>query len=419
MAQTQSQKILAAHCGQDQVRPGEIVEAQVDLVMANDVSAPLVIRAFQQAGGMQVFNPQRVVMVADHFTPNKDLAAAQTARQMADFAASHGLGHRFEGAHAGVAHSLICQEGLALPGELIIGADSRACTYGALGALAVGVGSSDVAAALITGRAWFKVPQSIRVNLTGQMPPWVGAKDLGLELLRRLGPEGAHYQALEFHGPLLAGLDLEARQCLASLSVDTGAKAGIFPTDDVCAAYLEGRARRPWRAVAPDAGAVYSQEIEIDANQLEPLVARPPSPHDVVPASQAGREPVDQVFIGSCTGGLLSDLRMAAGLLAGRRVHPRVRLMVIPATPAILLAALREGLIETLLGAGAILGPPSCGPCAGAHLGVLAAGEVAVSTSNRNFVGRMGHPKSRVYLAGPAVAAASALAGRLASPGEI
>lgn len=419
MAQTQSQKILAAHCGRDQVRPGEIVEAQVDLAMANDVSAPLVIRAFQQAGGMQVFNPQRVVMVADHFTPNKDLAAAQTARQMAEFANQHGLGQRFEGGQAGVAHSLICQEGLALPGELIIGADSRACTYGALGALAVGVGSSDVAAALITGRAWFKVPQSIRVVLTGDLPPWVGAKDLGLELLRRLGPEGAHYQALEFSGPLVPRLDLEARQAIASLSVDTGAKAGLFPADQVCADYLEGRARRPWRGVEPDPQAQYSQVLEIDAGRLSPLVARPHSPHDVAPVSQAGREPVDQVFIGSCTGGLLGDLRVAAGILSGRRVHPRVRLMVIPATPRILLEALREGLVETLLAAGATLGPPSCGPCAGGHLGILAAGEVAVSTSNRNFVGRMGHPQSRVYLAGPAVAAASALAGRLSGPEEL
>ena len=414
-----SQRILAAHCDRESLRPGEIVEASVDLAMANDVSGPLVLGAFAQAGGEKVFDPGRVVLVADHFTPNKDIAAAENARHLAEFARRQGLTHRFEGGRGGVAHALIVEAGLALPGELVIGADSRACLYGAMGCLAVGVGASDVAASLITGKAWFRVPQAIEVRLEGSLGPWVTAKDLGLELLRLLGPEGAHYQALEFSGPLLEHLSVEARQTLASLVVEIGAKAGLFPADAICQAYLEGRAQRPWRALAADPDAAYARRITIDASHLEPLVARPHSPHDVVPARRAGLERVDQVFIGSCSNGRLEDLRLAAKVLEGRQVHPGLRLMVIPATPAVYLAAVRQGLVEIFLAAGGVVGPPSCGPCLGGHLGVLAAGEVAVSTSNRNYLGRMGHPSSRVYLASPAVAAASAVAGRVALPEEI
>ncbi|MFH1058124.1 MAG: 3-isopropylmalate dehydratase large subunit [Pseudomonadota bacterium] len=419
MGQTLAQKILAAHCGRDQVRPGEIVEAGLDMVMANDVSGHLVLGLFRQAGGEKVFDPGRVALVADHFTPNKDIASAELVRTLHEFADRQGLTHRFGPGRSGVAHALMAESGLALPGELVVAADSRATTYGALGALATGVGATDVAAALITGQAWFKVPASLKVTLTGESGPWLCAKDLALELNRRLGPEGAHYQAIEFHGPLAAALSVEARQTMASMVVETGAKAGLFPADAVTAAYLEGRAQRPWRALAPDPDADYAARLTIDAGELPPLVARPHSPHEVVPARRAGYEPVDVVFIGSCTNGRIEDLRQAAKVLAGRKVHAGVRLMVIPATPAVYAQALGEGLLSTFLAAGGVVGPPSCGPCSGGHLGVLASGEVAVATTNRNFIGRMGHHQSRVYLAGPAVAAASAVAGRVCDPEEV
>ncbi|MFZ5587587.1 MAG: 3-isopropylmalate dehydratase large subunit [Thermodesulfobacteriota bacterium] len=419
MGQTLAQKILAAHCGRDAVRPGEIVEAALDQVMANDVSGPLVLGLFRQAGGEKVFDPGRVVLVADHFTPNKDIASAENARGLHEFAARQGLAHQFGPSRGGVGHALVAESGLALPGELIVGADSRATTYGALGAFATGVGATDLAAALITGKAWFKVPASLKVTLSGEPGPWVSAKDLALELNRRLGPEGAHYQAIEFGGPLAAALSAEARQTLASMVVETGAKAGLFPADAVTENYLAGRARRPWRAVAPDPDAEYAGRLTIDAGELVPLVARPHSPHEVAPARRAGYEPVDVVFIGSCTNGRIEDLRQAARVLDGRQVHPRVRLMVIPATPAVYAQALTEGLLSIFLAAGGAVGPPCCGPCPGGHLGVLAAGEVAVATTNRNFMGRMGHPQSRVYLAGPAVAAASAVAGRVCDPEEV
>jgi 3-isopropylmalate/(R)-2-methylmalate dehydratase large subunit len=306
-----------------------------------------------------------------------------------------------------------------LPGELIIGADSHTCTYGALGAFATGVGSSDLAAGMITGKGWFQTPRTIKVEMTGSLGPWTSAKDLALELMRHLGPDGADYMSLEFHGPLARELTMEGRMTLANMAVEAGAKAGLFLVDDITREYLDGRAKRPWEALEPDADAEYVRTVKIEANGLPPLVARPHSPHDVVPVAQAGHEAVNQVFIGSCTNGRLEDLRAAARVLQGRQIHPRVRLLVLPATPTIFLDAMAEGLLETFVRAGGQVGPPSCGPCLGGHLGVLAANEVAVATTNRNFIGRMGHPSSRVYLAGPAVAAACAIAGRLAGPEEV
>ncbi|MCF8032176.1 MAG: 3-isopropylmalate dehydratase large subunit [Desulfarculaceae bacterium] len=417
--QTMSQKILSSRAGLPSVEPGAIVEAAVDMVLANDVSAPMMIRGFKEAGGERVFDPARVVLVADHFTPNKDVASALIVNEMSEFASSQRLEHRFEGGRSGVAHVLLAEQGLTLPGELIIGGDSRALTYGALGAFATGVGATDLAAALVTGRTWFKVPETIRVQLSGELGPWVGGMDIALALLNTLGPEGAHYQSLEFHGPLVEALSMEARQTISNLMVESGAKAALFPVDQATTDYLAGKAKRSWHSVAPDPEAAYSRTIELDVSGLEPLAARPHLPHDVAPAHSAGYEPVNQVFIGSCAAARLEDLRVAAKVLEGRTVHPRVRLMVIPATPALALAALREGLTETFVAAGGMVGPPSCGPCAGGHLGVLAPGEVAVATANRNYRGRMGHPGSRIYLAGPAVAAASAILGRLASPTEV
>jgi len=417
--QTMSQKILASRAGLTYAEPGAIVEAELDTVLANDVSAPMMIRGFKEAGGERVFDPARVVLVADHFTPNKDVASALIVKEMGEFASAQRLENRYEGGRSGVAHVLLAEQGLVLPGELVVGGDSRAVTYGALGALATGVGASDLAAALVTGRGWFRVPETVRIELKGELGPWVGGMDLALALLKMLGPEGAHYQSLEFHGPLVPKLSMAARQTICNLMVESGAKAALFPVDQVTTDFLRDRARRSWRSVAADPGAIYSQSLEMDVTGLEPQAARPHLPHDVAPAQRAGYEPVNQVFIGSCAAGRLEDLRVAAQVLAGRQVHPRVRLMVIPATPQIMLAALKEGLMETFVAAGGMVGPPSCGPCAGGHLGVLAAGEVAVATTNRNYRGRMGHPHSRIYLASPAVAAASAVLGRVADPQEV
>jgi 3-isopropylmalate/(R)-2-methylmalate dehydratase large subunit len=414
-----SQKILASRAGLDFVQPGAIIEAGLDMVLANDASSSLVISSFKNAGGEKVFDPARVILVPDHFTPNKDVASAQIVKDLGEFAANQSLEHRFEGSRSGISHVLLPEQGLALPGELIVGADSRSITYGALGAFATGMGASDVAAAFITGKAWFKVPQSIQVKLSGEFPPLVGAMDLALALLGELGAQGANYQAIEFSGPLLPKLDMAARQTIANLMVETEAKAALFPVDEVTSSYLEGREQRSWRSVAPDQDAAYARGIELDVSGLEPLVARPHTPHSLAPARRAGYEPLDQVFIGSCAAGRLEDLRVAARVIEGQQVHPRVRLMVIPATPGIYLEAAREGLLETFVAAGGTVGPPSCGPCSGGHMGILAQGEVGLATCNRNYQGRMGHPTSRIYLAGPAVAAASAVMGRVAVPREV
>ncbi|MBU4604141.1 MAG: 3-isopropylmalate dehydratase large subunit, partial [Proteobacteria bacterium] len=409
-----SQKILASRAGLPYVEPGAIVEAELDMVLANDVSTPMAIRGFKEIGGERVFDPSRVVLVADHFTPNKDVGSALITKEMNEFASSNHLEHRFQGGRSGISHVLLAERGLILPGELAVGADSRMVTHGAMGAFATGVGASDLAAALVTGRGWFQVPSTTKVELGGEMGPWIGGMDIALALLRLLGPEGAHYQSLEFSGPLVPRLSMDARLTISNLMVESGAKAALFPVDQVTTDYLKDKAKRSWASVAPDPEAVYSKTVKLDVTGLEPQAARPHRPHDVAPARRAGYEPVDQVFIGSCAAARLEDLRVAAKILSGRQVHPRVRLMVIPPTPRIMLQAVREGLVETFLAAGGIMGPPSCGPCAGAQLGVLAAGEVAVATANRNYRGRMGHPSSRIYLAGPAVAAASAILGRVA-----
>jgi len=419
MGHTLAEQILAAHAGLEEVHPGQFVEVAVDLVLSNDLTAPLAIREFEKLGPTRVFDPARVVIVADHFTPNKDIPAAEQCRVMREFARRHGLPHYFDVGCMGIEHVLLPEQGLVGPGDVVVGADSHTCTYGALGAFATGMGSTDIAVAMATGRIWMRVPETIRIIYHGALQPWVGGKDLILHTIGQIGVDGARYQALEFAGPAVDALDMAGRFTMANMAIEAGAKAGLFAVDGVTRAYVDARARRPYRVYQADAEAVYERVIEIDAGRIEPQVAFPHLPENARPVRQAGDVPIDQAVIGSCTNGRLEDLRLAAGVLRGRRVHPHVRCIVIPGSQQVYLEALREGLMETFIAAGAAVSTPTCGPCLGGHMGVLAAGERAVSTTNRNFRGRMGHPESAVYLAGPAVAAASAIAGRLAHPEDI
>jgi 3-isopropylmalate/(R)-2-methylmalate dehydratase large subunit len=417
---TLTEKILAAHAGREKVSPGELVTARVDVTMGNDITAPVAIKAFREMGAARVFDPTRVVLVPDHFTPNRDIASAEQAKVLRDFAREQGLSYYYEVGRMGIEHCLIPEEGLALPGELIVGADSHTCTYGALGAFATGVGSTDLAAAMALGELWLRVPETVKFVLHGRpRNRWVGGKDLILFLIGQVGVDGCRYQAMEFHGQAVRELSLDGRFTMANMAIEAGAKNGIFPPDEAALAYLEGRAKRPFTPVQPDPDAAYAAVREYDVSDLEPQVALPCSPANVRPVSAAGEVPVDQVVIGSCTNGRLSDLRVAAEVLRGRQVHPGVRCLVFPGTPRIFREALAEGIIEALVVAGAAVSTPTCGPCLGGHLGILAGGERAVSTTNRNFRGRMGHVTSEVYLAGPAVAAASAVAGGLASPDDL
>ncbi len=419
MPMTMTEKILAAHAGRDGVSPGELVEVNVDLALANDITAPLAIRVFEQLGVDRVFDTERIALVPDHFVPNKDIASAQQTKIMTDFARRHAIRHYFELGDSGIEHVLLPEKGLIVPGDLVIGADSHTCTYGALGAFSAGVGSTDLGVIMATGRIWLKVPPTIKVVLSGRLRPWVGGKDLILHVIGRLGVEGAVYRALEFTGETVSALSMDQRFTMANMAVEAGAKNGIFPPDDVTRSYLAARTERVGTFRQSDEDARYESILEVDASEVELQVAFPHSPENVRSVSAAGGIRLDQVFIGSCTNGRLEDLRQASGILKGRHVARGTRLIVIPGTPGVYKAALREGIVETLLDAGAVIGPPCCGPCLGGHMGILAAGEKALSTTNRNFVGRMGHPESEVYLAGPAVAAASAALGRIASPEDL
>jgi 3-isopropylmalate/(R)-2-methylmalate dehydratase large subunit len=416
---TMTEKILAAHAGRDGVSPGELVEVNVDLALANDITAPLAIRVFEQLGVDRVFDTERIALVPDHFVPNKDIASAQQTKIMTDFARRYAIRHYFEAGDAGIEHVLLPEKGLIAPGDLVIGADSHTCTYGALGAFSAGVGSTDLGVIMATGRIWLKVPPTIKVALSGRLRPWVGGKDLILHVIGRLGVEGAVYRALEFTGETVSALSMDQRFTMANMAVEAGAKNGIFPPDDATRSYLAARTARVGTFRKSDEDARYESVLEVDASEVELQVAFPHSPDNVRPVSAAGGIRLDQVFIGSCTNGRLEDLRQASGILKGRHVARGTRLIVIPGTPGVYKAALREGIVETLLDAGAVIGPPCCGPCLGGHMGILAAGEKAISTTNRNFVGRMGHPESEVYLAGPAVAAASAALGKIASPEDL
>jgi len=444
---TLAEKIIAAHVaggeGDDaEVWPGDLVEVAVDVVLSNDITAPIAIREFEKLGVERVFDPDRVVMVADHFAPNKDIKSAEQCACMRRFARAQGLLHYFDVGRMGIEHVLLPEQGLVVPGDVVVGADSHTCTYGALGAFATGQGSTDIAVAMATGCIWMRVPETIRVVYHGQLQPWVGGKDLILYTIGQIGVSGALYKAIEFAGPVVDGLSMAGRFTMANMAIEAGGKAGLFAVDETTRVYLaslqvaslqvaslqvaSGRGgrladlqTRTLADLSPDDDAAYAQVIEIDVGEIEPQVAFPHLPENVRPVSQAGDVRIDQVVIGSCTNGRLEDLRVSAEVLRGRRVHPDVRCIVIPGSQQVYLDALREGLIEAFVEAGAAVSTPTCGPCLGGHMGVLAAGERAVSTTNRNFRGRMGHPESEVYLVGPAVAAASAVAGRIAHPRDL
>jgi 3-isopropylmalate/(R)-2-methylmalate dehydratase large subunit len=414
---TLTEKILAAKAGRELLQPGEFIEIEPDLGLANDITAPLAIHEFHKAGGKAVKFPHRVYLVPDHFTPNKDIRSAEQVKVLKDFAARNPGIHFFEQGEVGVEHALLPEMGAVLPDMVIIGADSHTCTYGALGAFATGVGSTDIAGFLLTGKAWLKVPPTIRVVYQGRLNPWVGGKDLILALIGEISVSGAAYRALEFSGAVVDELSVEGRLTMANMAIEAGAKNGVFAADGPAVQYCRERSDAGSISLnSPDADAAYERSVTIDVSALRPLVALPHLPENIKEASACDQVSIDQVVIGSCTNGRIEDLRLAASLLAGNKVARGVRCIVIPATPRIYRQALQEGLLESFLEAGAVISPPTCGPCLGGHMGILAAGERCVSTTNRNFVGRMGHRRSEVYLASPATAAASAVTGFITSP---
>ena len=416
---TITEKILAAHAGLDEVEPGQLVECALDLVLANDVTAPIAIKEFRKIGVDRVWDREKIALVPDHYTPNKDIKSAEQAKMMRDFVREQGITHYYEIGCMGVEHALLPEQGVVGPGDLIIGADSHTCTYGALGAFATGVGSTDAAVGMATGEAWFKVPQSLKFNVTGKLGSWVSAKDIILHIIGMIGVDGALYQAMEFTGDTIDALSMDGRMTICNMAIEAGGKSGIIAVDDVTRAYVDGRAERPWTEYSSDADAVYAHVYEIDASAIKPTVAFPHLPSNTRLAEDSRDVWVDQVVIGSCTNGRLEDLRVAASVLKGRTVHPNVRLIIIPATQQIYRDAMHEGLFDVFLDAGAAVSTPTCGPCLGGHMGILAAGERAMATTNRNFVGRMGDPTSEVYLGSPAIAAATAVAGHIALPSDL
>lgn len=428
MGHTLAEKILADHTVPEEgtaapyrpdLHPGDLIEVGVDVVLANDITAPIALHEFEKLGVDRVFDPEKVVLVADHFAPNKDIKSAEQCAMMRRFAREQGLPHHYDVGQMGIEHVLLPEKGLVRPGDVVVGADSHTCTYGALGAFATGMGSTDIAVAMAAGQIWMRVPETMRLVYTGELQPWVGGKDLILHTIGKIGVSGALYRAMEFSGPVIDGLSMAGRFTMANMAIEAGAKAGLFPVDGTTRAYVEGRSTGDYTAYAADGDATYVRVVEIDVSDISPQVAFPHLPENTRPVSEAKSITIDQAVIGSCTNGRLEDLRVAARILEGRQVHRDVRCIVIPGTQQIYLDALREGLIEAFIEAGAVVSTPTCGPCLGGHMGVLAAGEVAVSTTNRNFRGRMGHPDSEVYLSGPAVAAASAVLGRIASPEEV
>jgi 3-isopropylmalate/(R)-2-methylmalate dehydratase large subunit len=417
--QTITQKILAAHCGKDYVEPGELIMARVDIALGNDITAPLAIQDFHKVGAERVFDRSRVVLVCDHFAPNKDIPSAIQCQQLRNFAREQNLTHFYDGGEMGVEHALLPEKGIVGPGDVIIGADSHTCTYGALGAFATGVGSTDLAAVMVQGECWFRVPESIRLVYRGKLPPWITGKDLILHTIGDIGVDGARYMAMEFVGEAITALPMADRFSMANMAVEAGAKNGIIAPDAITLDYVKGRTLRPHTQYESDPGAPYLFEKTYEVGNLEPQVACPSSPGNVVPVSRVGEVPIDQAVIGSCTNGRLEDLQQAARVIKGRKVAKGVRLIVIPATPLVWRQAMDEGLTAIFMDAGAVISPPTCGPCLGGHMGILAPGETAIATTNRNFVGRMGHTQSKVYLASPAVTAASAVAGRIISPQDL
>lgn len=418
MGMTLAEAIFSAHVGAP-VHPGQLIDVPVDLVMANDITAPIAIREFTKIGVDKVFDRDKVVLVPDHFTPNKDIPSAEQCRQVRMFARQQELTHYFEVGRLGIEHVLLPEQGLVVPGDVVIGADSHTCTYGALGAFATGMGSTDIAVAMATGRIWMKVPPTFRFIYRGERRPWVGGKDLILYTIGKIGVDGARYMAMEFAGPAIEALPMDDRFTMSNMAIEAGGKAGLIAVDDITRAYLAEHARRPHREFYSDPDAVLAETLEMDVSEIEPQVAFPHLPSNTRPISQVGNIPIDQVVIGSCTNGRIGDMRLAAEILRGRSVHPNVRCIIIPGSQEVMRQMIREGWAEVFLNAGAAISTPTCGPCLGGHMGILAAGERCVSTTNRNFIGRMGHRTSEVYLANPAVAAASAVLGRIAGPDEL
>lgn len=418
MGMTMTQKILADHAGLDSVVAGQLIEAKLDMVLGNDVTSPVAINEMNKFGKTSVFDKTRISLVMDHFTPNKDIQSAENCKQVREFAKKNDILHYYDVGNMGIEHALLPEQGIVTCGDCIIGADSHTCTYGALGAFSTGVGSTDMAAGMITGKAWFKVPSAIKVVITGKKAPCISGKDVVLHLIGEIGVDGALYKSLEFTGDGVKELSMDDRLCISNMAIECGAKNGIFPVDEITKKYVEGRSLREYKVYEADDDAEYDSVVEIDLSTLKPTVACPHLPENTKTVDELDKIEIDQVVIGSCTNGRMEDMRSAAAILKGRKVAKGVRCIVIPATQAIYLQCIKEGIAEIFIEAGAIISTPTCGPCLGGHMGILASGEKAVSTSNRNFVGRMGHTKSEIYLASPAVAAASAVKGYIADPRE-
>lgn len=416
---TITQKLLARAAGLDACKPGDFVSCKLDMVLANDITAPIAIDQFREMGATEVFDRTKIALVADHSTPTKDIKAAQLVKKMRDFAREMGIVNFYEGCHGGIEHIILPDFGLVLPGDVVIGADSHTCTYGALGAFATGVGSTDAAAAMATGECWFRVPESMRFCFTGSLRPWVTGKDLILYTIGQIGVDGARYRAMEFVGDTIERLPMHERFTICNMAIEAGGKSGIIAPDAITGAYADPRAKRDYVMLQSDSDAEYAECYEWDASSLEPQVSFPHLPENARPLSAVGEVPIDQAVVGACTNGRLEDLRLAAEVLKGYTVDPKVRCIIIPGSQEIHLQATREGLVELFLEAGCVFSPPTCGPCLGGHMGILADGERAIATTNRNFVGRMGHVTSEVYLANPAVTAASAVLGRIGGPEEL
>ena len=416
MGMTMTQKILAAHCGQEHVKAGQLIEANLDIVLGNDITTPVAINEFEKAGFCDVFDKTRVNIVLDHFVPNKDIKSAQQSKQCRQFAAKYDIVNFFDVGKMGIEHALLPEQGIVTAGDCIIGADSHTCTYGAVGAFSTGVGSTDMAAGMATGMAWFKVPAAIRFDLTGKLGPRVSGKDVILHIIGMIGVDGALYKSMEFTGPGVATLSMDDRLCICNMAIEAGAKNGIFPVDEVTIRYLTGRSRRAWAVYEADPDAEYEKTIHIDLSAIEPTVSWPHLPENTHTAKESEGVAIDQVVIGSCTNGRLEDMEAAYEILKGKTIAPGVRGIIIPGTMAVYKACLQNGWLEAFIDAGCIVSTPTCGPCLGGYMGILAEGERCISTTNRNFVGRMGHVTSEVILASPAVAAASAVAGCVADP---
>ncbi len=419
MGMTMTQKILAAHAGLDEVKPGQLIMADVDLVLGNDVTTPVAVKEFKKIGVDDVFDKQKVAIVPDHFTPNKDIKSAEQCKLIREFAYDKEIENYFEIGEMGIEHALLPEKGLVVAGDVVIGADSHTCTYGALGAFSTGIGSTDMASAMATGQCWFKVPEAIRFNLKGKLNKWVSGKDVILHIIGMIGVDGALYKSMEFGGEGLKELSIDDRFSMANMAIEPGAKNGIFEVDDVTIAYIKEHSTKDYKVFKADDDAEYCQVFDIDLSEIKSTVAFPHLPENTRTIDEVGDIKIDQVVIGSCTNGRIEDLRSAARILDGKKVKKGVRTIIFPATQKIYLQAMKEGLLEIFIKAGAAVSTPTCGPCLGGHMGILAKGERAVATTNRNFVGRMGHPESEVYLASPAVAAASAITGKISSPEEV